>query len=55
MLKIVIMMRGFGKIVRKFLFPGENRQDNPSKISFIRNSTKNKLIKMIKTPKYSSQ
>ena len=48
-------MRGFGKAACKFLFPGEDRPDDPSKIIFTRNSTKNGLIKTIKTPKYSSQ
>ena len=47
-------MRGFGKAARKFPLPGEDRQDDPSKITFTRNSTKNGLIKTIKTPKYSS-
>ncbi len=49
------MMRGFKKTARKFPFPEEDRPDNPPKITFTRNSTKNGLIKTIKTPKYSSQ
>ncbi len=51
---IVIVMRGFGKAARKFLFPGEDRPDDPPKITFTRNSTKNGLIKTIKILKYSS-
>ncbi len=51
---IVIVMRGFGKVARKFPFPGEDRSDDPPKITFTRNFTKNGLIKMIKIPKYSS-
>ncbi len=47
-------MRGFGKIVCKFPLPGEDRPDNLFKITFTRNSTKNRLIEMIKILKYSS-
>ncbi len=47
-------MRGFRKAVYKFPFPEKDRPDNPSKITFTRNSTKNKLIKTIKILKYSS-
>ena len=48
-------MREFKKTARKFLFSRKNRLDNPSKITFTRNSTKNGSIKTIKTLKYSSQ
>jgi len=49
------MMRGFEKAARKFPLPGEDRLDDPPKIPFTRNSTKNGLIKTIKISKYSSQ
>jgi len=52
---IVIVMRGFGKAARKFPLSGEDRPDNPPKIIFTRNSTKNGSIKTIKILKYSSQ
>ncbi len=48
-------MRGFRKIAYKFPLPGKDRLNNPPKILFTRNSTKNKSIKTIKIPKYSSQ
>ena len=51
---IIIVMRGFGKAARKFLFPGKDRLDDPPKIIFTRNFTKNRLIKTIKISKYSS-
>ncbi len=48
-------MRGFRKAVRKFSLPEKDRQDNPPKITFTKNFTKNRLIKTIKISKYSSQ
>ena len=47
-------MRGFGKVARKFPLSRKNHLDNSSKTPFIRNFTKNGLIKTIKILKYSS-
>ncbi len=49
------MIRKFGKTARKFLLLKKDCQDDPSKITFTQNSTKNRLIKIIKILKYSWQ